>query len=180
MGGAGDNGIGVVRQDMGIEVGVRRIGAEAGDDEVEGAVAQPLDQRFVAAADDVDAHTGSGLAERSQRPDQQRAAGAGGAADRNAPLLGPLQAGEIGAGVAFFGGHCLGVARQGGAEDRGCDPARAAIDQPHPQFGLEAGQAFGQRRCRQVQGVRGPPEIAVLDGGKELPQLAQIHVLSIS
>ncbi len=53
--------------------------------------------------------------------------------------------------------------------------AAVALEQLHPELGLEPADLLAQRRLGDVQALRGPTEVELVGNRGEVAQMAQLH-----
>lgn len=74
----------------------------------------------------------------------------------------------------------LAGARQVGAPRVGeVDPARTPVEQLHAELGLQPADRLRQRRLGHGEPFGGAPEVQLLGDCDEVPQVTQIHIVSI-
>ena len=68
-----------------------------------------------------------------------------------------------------------GVTQEGLAGRGQLHAAAGALEQPHPELGLQRGDLLAERRLGDVQPGGGAPEVQLLGDGDEIAKLAQFH-----
>jgi hypothetical protein len=169
--GRGEEDALLVEQRLGL--GVRALGREVDDGQVEVAAVDPGDERGRGGVDQHDADVGQvGL----DRLEQQRAQPAGGRPDHPHPH----GAGDLGAQRGDVGRQRLQLGPDAGGpgEDGLALLGRLAggpVDQRGAQLLLQPGDVGGDVRLHRVEGAGGGREAAVLGDGEEGVELAEVH-----
>jgi hypothetical protein len=71
---------------------------------------------------------------------------------------------------------CRRALEKRGTVDGRRDSTRAAIEEPHAEFGFEVLDALAEGGLGDVDGVGGTQHVALLGDGQQMARLAKVHV----
>jgi hypothetical protein len=126
-----------------------------------------------------EAHANPGELAAEVRHDLRAGVEAGGAprAERRRAAAQPAHLGDRVAGGLHLLQDALGVVAERPAGFRGHEAAPAALEERDAELCLQAADLLGERGLREVQLLRGGRERPVLDGGQEVLELLDRHIV---